>query len=83
MLPCVPAAPSAAGPAAAAGRPAARRPPPAARRRRYRGARGTLLAIDEKRFQAQVELGKGPHQGKQVWLEYEDVSKYSGGGGKR
>jgi hypothetical protein len=27
-----------------------------------------------------VELGKGPHQGKEVWLEYEDVCKYSGGG---
>jgi hypothetical protein len=30
-----------------------------------------------------VELGKGPQQGKLVWLEYEDVCKYSGGKGKR
>ena len=36
------------------------------------GARGTLLAIDEGRFQAEVELGEGP-----VWLDYEDFSKAS------
>ena len=37
--------------------------------------RGTLLSINESKYQAQVRLGEGPGRGKEVWLEYEDVCK--------
>ncbi|KAG2451864.1 hypothetical protein HYH02_003640 [Chlamydomonas schloesseri] len=52
----------------------------------HRGCRGTLEAINEAKFQAQVRLGEGPARGREVWLEYEDVCKLdkdatSGGGG--
>eukprot|EP00198_Chlamydomonas_reinhardtii_P008872 XP_001698209.1 splicing factor-like protein [Chlamydomonas reinhardtii] len=41
----------------------------------HRGCRGTLLSINESKYQAQVRLGEGPGRGKEVWLEYEDVCK--------
>jgi DNA/RNA-binding protein KIN17 len=47
----------------------------------YRGARGELVQIDTGRFQAQVVLSSGADSGRKVWLEYEDVCKYQGGGG--
>lgn len=42
---------------------------------RYRGAKGVLEGVDTDKFQAQVRLAGGPHEGKEVWLEYEDVCK--------
>lgn len=44
----------------------------------HRGARGTLLSIDTKRFQAEVKLRGGAHDGRTVWLEYEDFSRFQG-----
>jgi DNA/RNA-binding protein KIN17 len=41
----------------------------------HRGTKGQLIGVDIKRFQAEVELGKGPYQGQTVWLDYEDVCK--------
>ncbi|EFJ48020.1 splicing factor-like protein [Volvox carteri f. nagariensis] len=40
-----------------------------------RGRRGTLLAIDTAKYQAQVKLIDGPSKGKEIWIEYEDISK--------
>ncbi|GLI58405.1 hypothetical protein VaNZ11_000107 [Volvox africanus] len=41
----------------------------------YRGSRGTLLSIHMAKYQAQVKLMSGSYRGKEVWLEYEDISK--------
>jgi DNA/RNA-binding protein KIN17 len=49
----------------------------------YRGARGELVQIHTARYQAQVELSSGADQGRQVWLEYEEVCKYQGGSSKQ
>ncbi|KAL4857126.1 KIN17-like protein [Chlorella vulgaris] len=44
----------------------------------YRGAKGSLVGIDTKRFQAEVKLRGGAHDGQTVWLEYEDFSRWHG-----
>lgn len=41
---------------------------------KHRGEPGTLLGIDEEKFQAQVRVRSGARD--EVWLEYEDVCKY-------
>ena len=41
---------------------------------RHRGQAGTLLGIDEKKFQAQVRVQNDARD--EVWLEYEDVCKF-------
>jgi len=44
-----------------------------------RGARGKLVSIDEKRFQAEVALpGVGADEEDRVWLDYEHFSKLAG-----
>lgn len=40
-----------------------------------RGAQGSLVSIDVAKYQAQVRIGRGPQEGREVWLEYEDVCK--------
>ena len=44
----------------------------------HRGARGSLLSIDTKRFQAEVALRGGAADGAKVWLDYEDFSRWQG-----
>ncbi|CAB4001875.1 DNA RNA-binding KIN17 [Paramuricea clavata] len=43
---------------------------------RYRGQKGTLIALDEKTFSTSVEIKEGEHRGRIVdKLPYEDISK--------
>ncbi|EFN55929.1 hypothetical protein CHLNCDRAFT_22710 [Chlorella variabilis] len=44
----------------------------------HRGARGTLVGIDTKKFKAEVKLRGGAQDGRSVWLEYEDFSRWQG-----
>ena len=44
----------------------------------HRGTRGTLVAIDTTRFQAQVRLRGGAADGREAWLEYEEFSRWQG-----
>ena len=41
----------------------------------HAGVRGTLIALDEEKFQVQVRSAVAPHA--EVWLDYEAVCKLS------
>lgn len=41
----------------------------------YRGAEGSLLSIDTAKFSASVKLLTGPHTGRTITADYEDISK--------
>ena len=41
----------------------------------YRGETATLMAIDEKKFRAQVKIDAGSDAGTLSWEEYEDICK--------
>ena len=41
----------------------------------FKGSPASLLNIDTARFQAHVKITAGQDKGKEVWLEYEDISK--------
>ena len=42
----------------------------------FRGEEALLLGIDEKRFQARVRIKGGVFAGKELWLDYEWISKF-------
>jgi DNA/RNA-binding protein KIN17 len=41
----------------------------------HRGAAATLLGVDTGRFKARVRLRRGPAEGRELELDYEDISK--------
>lgn len=42
----------------------------------HRGLKGSLLGIDTKRFQAEVQLRGGAADGRSVWLDYDHFSRW-------
>ena len=48
----------------------------------YRGEEAELVRVDAERFQALVRITQGTYMNREVWLDYEDVSKAAAGGAK-